>query len=505
MGEKTGRSSPIDLQRPWVIWAIGFAGALLYVCAFRTWFWRDDFTWIWWTDRQSWWETLFSTEVYLYYRPLHAGLFKALYGVFGLSGAAFAAVSLLLHFAHLVLLGFLLRRLFDDHRLSVLALILYATSPFYDTVIYWRSNYGTQLCTVFILAALLFQVQWMTQARGTLALAGMFTMTALALLSKQQGLQVALFYPLVAFVLFKAKRAKLSVRQAASVWGLLAAMCAAYCVFDRVATVQTYPWLKSPERFLPPTKTLSLTLQMLSSEMLFVAAWDRMLSLPVRWIGLVLTKATWVPIVLGVVLWWRGNAAERFGWTFALLGLFPALLVWALPSARMYYLGLAGYGLIWASLGLRAWDASRGSKRGRWIRLALGMVLAYALVNNLFAAQLNCLRRGDRSQERKRLFEAIENLPADAIPRHSSLVLADSAENQMAHFPYNVGLLEFIRLARRDDTLVAYNLTPVPPEMLELPPPNFVLEPRRNRLVVRPITDGDKRSLSAWWPWREDE
>lgn len=499
--EPTERPSPPAPFPPaWTLWGLAAVGALLYLAAFRTWFYTDDFTWIWWTDHQSWREALFSTHVYAYYRPLHCALFKGLYSLFGLRAGPFVAASLLLHFLHLGLLGLLLRRVFRDARLVCLALVLYATSPLYENVITWKSNYSAQLSSVFILAALLFQLRWMAAPARWGAAAGLLVMATAAFLSKQQGIQIVLFYPLAALAFAWTGQARATARQTLGLYLALAALCGAYALHDRTAMVQAYPWFTVQEHSQPPRQILACGMNLLSSELLFLRAWNSPLALPVANAGRLLTHAQWLPLALGALIWWKGNAAERFGWTFALLNLFPALLILNMAESRVHYLGLIGYALLWASLGLRLWYWSWRSRGGRWARMALLALVAYVLINNVCALQMQCLAVGDRAAPRRQLFQALAGLPANALSPGSGILFPDMPFEE---FPFGSGLFEFVRLARHDDTLTAFNLTPMSPLIYTIAPPRLVAERRQGRLLLRPLTADDRQAAGPWWRWKQ--
>jgi hypothetical protein len=161
MAQRLARAKELTIQRQWLAWLIVPAGLGLCILAafwpgLRSGFHSDDFVLITEAQLSHFDLGLFKVDpVWWFYRPFSKLVWLGMYRLWGLNGAPYHLVSLIVHWLNTLLVAALARLLTDRTRLAVGAGLLFALLPFQAESVVWLASQYDLLATCGYLAALL--------------------------------------------------------------------------------------------------------------------------------------------------------------------------------------------------------------------------------------------------------------------------------------------------------------------------------------------------------------
>ena len=229
----------------WIICgtAVSFAPALFFS------FVSDDFTLIE-TARTSSIKTLFSSESWVYYRPLLLLSYAIEHTFWKASPAGYHATNVVLHVFNTVLVCILARRILGKQGASwIFAGILFGLTPVHASSVLWICGRTDLLCGTFYLISLLTFLFYLKKRRSLLQVVSIFSFIV-ALLCKEMAVSIPLLCFIWAIILFaKEDNFKNSLAKALkSSWiyfvGLTLYFIARYLLFGHLP--------KSPFQATPP-------------------------------------------------------------------------------------------------------------------------------------------------------------------------------------------------------------------------------------------------------------
>jgi protein O-mannosyl-transferase len=175
------------MDRPgrWIL-LIVFVTAISFAPALSFFFLSDDFTLIE-TARNSSVKALFSSETWVYYRPLLLLSYAVEHTLWKASPAGYHATNVFLHALNTVLVCFLARRLLGrSGRSWIFAGLLFGLTPIHASSVLWICGRTDLLCGTFYLISILTFLLHLEEGRPVLRWASIFSFIV-ALLCKEMA------------------------------------------------------------------------------------------------------------------------------------------------------------------------------------------------------------------------------------------------------------------------------------------------------------------------------
>jgi len=467
----------------WPLLALASFLSLPYYFSLETFFSHDDFTILYfhkdWPVWKPW--VYFQTNVLTFYRPFQSYAIALLFHLFGLTPFPFSLVLVAIHVANIVLFGHLVERLFENRALTLLSVIFYAADWEYCDVVFWKGNYGTALCWLFVLGAANVFIDYL-RAGGRGRYFGALGMTVAALLSKEGAvnapLLLSLLYcvspPQVAessekFAQTIASLAKrLGANRAARLFDLARvlwpfyALLALYAIFHYLAVRDVYDWLPKGYEFQRPREAIAAIFYALTfwltpfvSANVSLLASVRTQNLLSLWLDHFPIAFYILPVLLIAATIVLRNRRMAFGTLWAILAFFPANLIPDFHTARYYYGSIMGIAIVFAEIILAA-DRAIVARR-RFAEMATArvigslLILAFVYSNMIYTTRL-VSEDGRKCREIEDLYHFLVLYRKHVPPKTLFRVWCLSGED---HFHYGMGLREMFKLALAEESVEA--------------------------------------------------
>jgi len=471
-----------ELPAGWFWPVLGLAAflSLPYYFSLETFFSHDDFAILYfhkdWPIEKPW--LFFRTDVLTFYRPFQSYVMALLFYYFGMNAFPYGLVLVAIHVANVVLSGRLVERLFDNRALTFFSVIFFAADWEYCDVVFWKGNYGTALCWLFILGATNLFVDYL-RGGGRGRYFGSLALAVAALLSKESAVNVPLLLSLLYWVRRPqrtesdtgihnvgpsaaeqpaATRTHWLFAFARALWPFYA-LAVAYGIFHLLAVRDVYDWLPKGYELQGPIAATAAIFHAMAfwlapfleaSSPLFGAQGARpgLLDVLDRISGL-------LPLVLIAATVWSRNRRLIFGTLWAILAFVPANLIPDYHTPRYYYGSIMGIAVVFAEVALAADRAVAARRRFAEIATArvVGslLILAFVYSNMIYTTALVSEdARKCRQIEDVYRFLALHRkyIPPKTLFRVQCL-------NSQDHFHEGMGLREMFKFALNDDSVEA--------------------------------------------------